>query len=74
MSQQVETLSSRVAATYKAREVEGFLDAGAFAQNFAGALLVGIKVGLSDLFLNFIELVLLGLDVKETSALPRCVF
>jgi phosphatidylserine synthase len=26
MSQQVETLSSRVAATYKAREVEGFLD------------------------------------------------
>jgi phosphatidylserine synthase len=26
MSQQVETLSSRIAATYKAREVEGFLD------------------------------------------------
>ncbi len=26
MSQQIETLSSRVAATYKAREVEGFLD------------------------------------------------
>jgi hypothetical protein len=37
-------------------------------------LLVGIKAGLSDLFLDFIELALLGLDVKETSALPRCAF
>jgi hypothetical protein len=55
-------------------EIESFLEAGAFAQDLAGALLVGIKVGLSDLFLNFIELVLLGLDVKETSALPRFVF
>jgi hypothetical protein len=37
-------------------------------------LLVGIEVGLSDLFLDLIELPLLGIDVKETSALPRCVF
>jgi hypothetical protein len=54
-------------------EVESVLQAGAFAQDLAGALLVGIKIGLSDLFLNFIELPLPGVDVKETSALPRCV-
>jgi len=55
-------------------EVESFLKAGAFAQDLAGALLVGIEVGLSDLLLNFIELALLRLDVKETSALPRREF
>jgi len=69
-----ESLQVFQLAGYFFAEIESFLKAGAFAQDLAGALLVGIKVGLSDLFLNFIELALFGLDVKETSALPRCVF
>ena len=61
-------------AGYLAAEIDGFLQTRALAQDLAGAFLVGIEVGFGDLLLEFSQLPLLALDVKETSALPRCVF
>jgi hypothetical protein len=40
-------------------------------KDFAGAILIGPEVGLSDLLLQFIELLLFGAGVKETSGRPR---
>ena len=61
-------------AGYLAAEIERFLQTGALAQDLAGTFLVGIEVGFGDLLLEFIELSLLAVDVKETSALPHCEF
>ena len=61
-------------AGYLAADVESFLQAGALTQDLAGAVLVGIEVGFSGLFLQLVKLALPGVDVKETSALPRCAF
>jgi hypothetical protein len=55
-------------------EVERFLQPGALSQYFAGTFLVGIKAGFSNLLLEFSELLLFRINVKETSALPRCAF
>jgi hypothetical protein len=43
-------------------------------KDFAGAILVGPEVGFGNLFLEFIELLLLAPCVKETSGRPRCGF
>jgi len=52
-------------------EFERLLQAGTLAENFAGALLIGIETGVGNLSLQFVELTLPGINVKETSALPR---
>jgi len=49
-------------------------EAGALLQDFAGAILVGPEVGFGNLFLQLIQLTLLGLRVKETSGRLRFVF
>ena len=61
-------------AGYLAVKIQGFLKTGALAQDLAGAFLIGVEVWFGNLLLEFIELSLLGLNVKETSALPDCVF
>jgi len=48
-------------------------EARALLQDFAGAILIGPEVGFGNLFLQLIELTLLALRVKETSARPRFV-
>src|SRR5439155_8843345 len=57
---------------YLAIEFECFFQAGALLKDFAGAFLIGPEVGIHDLRLQAIELSLLCIRVKETSALPRC--
>jgi hypothetical protein len=56
---------------YLAIEFESFFEAGSLLKDFAGAILIGPEVGLSDLFLDVIELLLFGAGVKETSGRPR---
>jgi hypothetical protein len=51
--------------------VQTLFEAGALLQDFAGAILVGPEVGFGNLLLQLVELTLLGLRVKETSARPR---
>jgi hypothetical protein len=60
--------------SYLTIECETFLEASALLQDFAGAILIGPEVRFRDLFLQFIELVLLAEGVKETSARPRYGF
>jgi hypothetical protein len=48
-------------------------EAGALLQEFTGAILIGPEVGFGNLLLQFIELPLLGVRVKETSGRPRFV-
>jgi len=56
---------------YLAIEFESFFEASALLKDFAGAILIGPEVGLSDLLLQVIELPLFGTGVKETSGRPR---
>jgi hypothetical protein len=57
---------------YLAAEIERLLKAGTLTEDLAGAFLVGIEVGFGNLLLYLIQLTLLCIQVKETSALPRC--
>jgi hypothetical protein len=59
---------------YLTIEFQAFFKAGSLLKDFAGAILIDPKIGFRNLLLQFIELALPGAGVKETSALPRCVF
>ena len=59
-------------APYFTIEFESFFEAGALLQKLAGAFLIGPEVGFRDLLQQLVQLALLGIGVKETSALPRC--
>jgi hypothetical protein len=59
-------------AGYLVAEFERICQAGTLPENLAGAFLVRVEAGLGDLLLKFVVLTLFGLNVKETSALPRC--
>jgi len=56
---------------YLAIEFESFFEAGPLLKDFAGAILIGPEIRLSDLLLQVIELPLFGAGVKETSGRPR---
>jgi hypothetical protein len=58
---------------YLTIDFQTLFKAGALLQEFAGAILVGPEVGFGNLFLQLVELPLLGLGVKETSGRPRFV-
>jgi hypothetical protein len=59
---------------YLTIDFQALFEAGALLQEFAGAILVGPEIGFGNLFLQLIQLALLGLRVKETSGRPRFVF
>jgi hypothetical protein len=40
-------------------------------KDFAGAILIGPEVGIGDLLLQFVEALLFGAGVKDTSGRPR---
>jgi hypothetical protein len=68
-----ECLNVVDALGYLTIEIEGLFKSSALLKNFAGTVLIGPEVGLSDLLLQVVELLLLGTGVKETSARPRFV-
>jgi len=57
--------------SYLAIAFESLFEAGSLLKDFAGTFLIGPEVRLSDLLLQFIELLLFGAGVKETSGRPR---
>jgi hypothetical protein len=59
---------------YLTIDFQALFEAGALLQEFAGTILVGPEIGFGNLLLQLIELLLLGVRVKETSGRPRFVF
>jgi hypothetical protein len=59
---------------YLTVEFEVFFQAGTLLKDFAGAILIGPKVRVRNMLLQFIKLALLSAAVKETSVRPRYEF